>query len=332
VRRLLQNLLGLGLALCCVAPALAHEVRPAYLELREVDAEHFDVLWKVPARGEMRLSLHVRTPDTCAELAPRARTDIGGAITERWRMRCSGGLVGQTIAIDGLEGTLTDALVRVERADGESQVVRLTPTAPHFTLEEAPGAGAVVRTYLVLGVEHIALGIDHLLFVLGLLLLVDGWRRLIGTITAFTVAHSVTLAASTLGWVRLAQQPVEAVIALSIVFVAGEIAHESRGRVGLTRRWPWLVAASFGLLHGFGFAGALREVGLPESAIPLALLFFNVGVEVGQLGFIALVLAGIALGRRARIPAPGWIRLVPGYGIGSLAAYWTIERVSGFWG
>jgi hypothetical protein len=330
VKRLLQNLFGLGLALCCAAPGHAHEVRPAYLELQEVDAEHFDVLWKVPARGEMRLSLHVRTPDSCSELGPRARTDIGGAVTERWRMRCGGGLVGQTIAIDGLEGTLTDALVRVERADGGSQVERLTPTKPRFTLEEAPGAGAVALTYLVLGIEHIGLGIDHLLFVLGLLLLVDGWRRLIGTITAFTLAHSVTLAASTLGWVRLAQQPVEAVIALSIVFVAGEIAHECQGRVGLTRRWPWLVAASFGLLHGFGFAGALREVGLPESAIPLALLFFNVGVEVGQLGFIAVVLALGALARRARLPEPAWLRLVPAYGIGGLAAYWTIERVASF--
>jgi hydrogenase/urease accessory protein HupE len=318
--------------MCCAAPSLAHEVRPAYLELREVDAEHYDVLWKVPARGEMRLSLHVRAPEGCAEVAPRSRSDVGGAITERWRMRCSGGLVGKGLSIDGLEGTLTDALVRVERASGDSQVVRLTPTAPGFILEETPGAGAVVRTYLVLGVEHILLGIDHLLFVLGLLLLVDGWRRLIGTITAFTVAHSVTLAASTLGWVRLAQQPVEAVIALSIVFVAGEIAHEVRGRVGLTRRWPWLVAASFGLLHGFGFAGALREVGLPESAIPLALLFFNVGVEVGQLAFIAVVLSLFTLAQRLSIPEPEWARLVPAYGIGSLAAYWTIERVASYGG
>jgi hypothetical protein len=324
----------LAFALMVLSPfsASAHEVRPAYLELRELDAEQFDVLWKVPARGEMRLSLDVRLPEACVEPAPRARTDAGGAVTERFRVRCAGGLVGRTIAIEGLEGTLTDALVRVERADGATQVVRLTPTAPRFVLEAAPGAGDVAATYLVLGVEHIALGIDHLLFVLGLLLLVEGRRRLVGTITAFTVAHSVTLAASTLGWVRLAQQPVEAVIALSIVFVAGEIAHEERGRAGLTPRWPWLVAASFGLLHGFGFAGALREVGLPEAAIPLALLFFNVGVEVGQLGFIALVLVVAAVARRLRVPEPSWARRVPAYGIGSLAAYWTLERVAGFWG
>ncbi len=331
LRRSALGALALTLGLLGAA-AFAHEVRPAYLELREADAEHFDVLWKVPARGEMRLSLHVRLPERCRELAPRSRVDAGGAVTERWRMRCTGGLVGETIAIDGLAGTLTDALVRVERVEGGTQVVRLTPTAPGFVLEQAPGAGDVARTYFVLGVEHIALGIDHLLFVLGLLLLVDGRRRLVGTVTAFTVAHSVTLAASTLGWVRLAQQPVEAVIALSIVFVAGEIAHEQRGRMGLTRRWPWLVAASFGLLHGFGFAGALREVGLPESAIPLALLFFNVGVEVGQLGFIALVLGVLAVARRARVPVPDWARWVPAYGIGTLAAYWTIERVAGFWG
>ena len=321
-----------GIALLLLAlPARSHEVRPAYLELRQVDDERFDVLWKVPARGEMRLSLAVLLPERCREPAPRARSDVGGAVTERFRIECAGGLVGGSVGIAGLEGTLTDALVRVERHDG-TQVVRLTPTGPAFVVEAAARAGDVVWTYFVLGVEHILLGIDHLLFVLGLLLLIDGRRRLIATVTAFTVAHSITLAASTLGWVRLAQQPVEAVIALSIVFVAGEIAHEQRGGGGLTRRWPWLVAASFGLLHGFGFAGALREVGLPENAIPLALLFFNVGVEVGQLAFIAAVLALAALGRRARVPHPRWAPLVPAYGIGGLAAYWTIERVAGFWG
>ena len=330
--RATRALLLLAAALAAPALASAHEVRPAYLQLREAGAELFDVVWKVPARGEMRLALRVRLPQRCTELAPRSRFDAGGAVTERWRVRCAGGLVGESIAIEGLEATFTDALVRIERADGGTQVRRLSPTAPSFAVEAAPGGLDVARTYLVLGVEHIALGLDHLLFVLGLLLLVEGRRRLVATITAFTVAHSVTLAASTLGWVRLSQQPVEAVIALSIVFVAGEIAHEHQGRAGWTRRWPWLVAGSFGLLHGFGFAGALREVGLPENAIPIALLFFNVGVELGQLGFIACVLAAAALARCARLPQPEGAWRVPAYGIGSLAAYWTIERVAGFWG
>jgi hydrogenase/urease accessory protein HupE len=321
------TLLALGL---CSSVA-AHEVRPAYLQLREAEPERFDVLFKVPARGELRLSLTARLPERCLDVAPHARFEAGGSITERWRVRCPGGLAGGTIAIEGLEGTLTDALVRIENADGSSQLERLAPTAPGFVVAATPDALQVARAYLGLGIQHIAFGLDHLLFVLGLLLLVDGRRRLIATITAFTVAHSVTLAAATLGWVHLAQQPVEAVIALSIVFVAGEIAHERQGRAGWTRRWPWLVAGSFGLLHGFGFAGALREVGLPESAIPLALLFFNLGVELGQLGFIGLVLGVAALASRLRLPQPAWSWRLPAYGIGSLAAYWTIARVAGFW-
>jgi hypothetical protein len=331
VRRVRATFSLLALALAAAAPGAAHEVRPAYLQLRELEPDVFEVLWKVPARGEMRLALEVILPEGCVDLAPRARVVAGGAATERWRTRCAGGLVGRAVSIDGLAGTLTDALVRVERPDG-TQVVRLTSAVGAFTVAAAPGALEVARSYLGLGVEHIALGVDHLLFVLGLLLLVETRRSLIGAITAFTLAHSVTLAASTLGWVRLAQQPVEAVIALSIVFVAGEIARAQPGHASLTRRWPWLVAASFGLLHGFGFAGALREVGLPEGAIPLALLFFNLGVEIGQLGFVALVLGLGVVARRARPATPAFAGRAAGYGIGSLAAYWTLERVAGFWG
>jgi hydrogenase/urease accessory protein HupE len=321
----------LGAAFAAAAPALAHEVRPAYLELREVGAGRFGVLWKVPARGEMRLSLAVRLPARCTATEPPRRIDAGGAITERWQVECTDGLFGETVAIDGLDATLTDALARVERADGTSQVARLTPTAPAFIVESAPRPLAVATTYVRLGIEHIWLGIDHLLFVLGLLLLVQGRRRLIGTITAFTVAHSITLAAATLGVVRLPQAPVEAVIALSIFFVAGEIVHEREGRSGWTRRWPWLVAFSFGLLHGFGFAGALREVGLPEQEIPIALLCFNLGVEIGQLLFLAAALPAIGWIRRTRFASPAWAWRVPAYGIGGIAAFWTIERVAAFW-
>lgn len=323
----------LGLAAWLSAGAAgAHEVRPGYLEIKQTGDETYRVLFKVPARGELRLGIYARLPDLCTPVAPPSSYAVGGAFVDRWTVTCPGGLTGQEIAIDGLSATLTDALARVERSDGTTQVERLTPAAPSFTVEAAPAPLRVAWTYLHLGVEHILLGIDHLLFVLALLILVEGTRRLILTVTAFTVAHSLTLAAATLGWVHVPQQPVEAVIALSIVFVASEIAHARLGRPGLTQRRPWTVAFTFGLLHGFGFAGALTEVGLPEQAIPLALLFFNLGVEIGQLLFIGAAFGLWALASRAPIPRPDWAWRVPAYGIGAIAAFWTIERIVGFWG
>ncbi|MDH4115433.1 MAG: HupE/UreJ family protein, partial [Burkholderiaceae bacterium] len=241
--------------------AEAHEVRPGYLEVRQVEAATFDVLWKVPANGEYRLRLHARLPEEC-QGAPNQGTFVGGAFVERWRAQCPGGLVGRTIDIEGLSATRTDVLARIEWSDGTTQAVRLTPERTSFEVKAAPDALEVVRTYFVLGVEHILLGIDHLLFVLGLLFLVGSWKRLIATVTAFTVAHSITLAAATLGLVHVAQAPVEATIALSIMFVAAEIIHGAHGESRLASRAPWLVAFVFGLLHGFGFAGALREIGL----------------------------------------------------------------------
>jgi hydrogenase/urease accessory protein HupE len=202
------------------------------------------------------------------------------------------------------------------------------PTRPEAVLRGERPWQVTAGEYLVLGFHHILLGIDHLLFVLALLMLVPNMRTLVWTITSFTLAHSLTLAAATLGWVHVPQAPVEAVIALSILFVAMEIVHWRQGRPGLTRRWPWLVAFTFGLLHGFGFAGALSEIGLPEHAIPLALLFFNVGVELGQLLFIGAVIA-VSLVLK-RITWPGWAWRVPVYTIGSLAAFWTIQRIAGF--
>ena len=206
--------------------------------------------------------------------------------------------------------------------------------APRFVVTASPGAFEVAQTYTVLGIEHILTGFDHLLFVLALLILVQGTRRLVVTITAFTVAHSLTLFAATLGWLNVPGPPVEAVIALSIVFVAGEIVHARQGRPGLTQRRPWIVAFSFGLLHGLGFAGALAEVGLPPLSIPMALLFFNVGVEIGQLIFIAVVLGTLAVARRIvrrlKIDVPSWWWRVPPYAIGGIASYWVIERAAAF--
>jgi hydrogenase/urease accessory protein HupE len=222
-------------------------------------------------------------------------------------------------------------LVRVQGLDGSTQVTRLTPAAPWFIVAAAPRATEVAKTYLWLGVEHILRGIDHLLFVLALLILVESRRRLVATITAFTLAHSLTLAGATLGFVHVPGPPVEAAIALSIMFVAAEIIHGRHGMVGLTTRCPWIVAFTFGLLHGFGFAGALSEVGLPQAAIPIALLSFNVGVELGQLFFIGSVVGAITvagwIARRGGIALPGWGWRVPPYAIGAVAAFWLVQRV-----
>ena len=337
----MRRVLPLLAALLALAPrGEAHEVRPAFLEIRETAADTYEVLWKVPARGEYRLRLYARLPKECSG-APTHGSFVGGAFVEQWQAKCPGGLVGRTVDIEGLSATRTDVLARLERADGTSQTARLTPEQTSFVVTAAPSALEVAKTYFVLGVEHILLGVDHLLFVLGLLFLVGSWRQLVGTVTAFTVAHSITLAGATLGWVHAPQAPVEATIALSVMFVAAEILHRAQGRSGLAARAPWVVAFVFGLLHGFGFSGALREVGLPETDIPLALLFFNLGVEVGQLVFVAaVVLALSGLTRLLRRPGHAergpWhsealIRVPVAYAIGSVAAFWTVQRVAGFW-
>ena len=326
----------IGILLATLAPGVsAHEVRPAYLELRQTGPDTYDAVWKVPGQGEnLRLGLYVELPEGCANLTPPRAAMVNSAFTERWTVKCAAGLVGGTIHIAGLMATMTDVLVRVERLDRTAQVTRLTPSAPSFVVEAAARARQVAVTYLELGVEHILLGIDHLLFVLALLILVTGTRRLIATVTAFTVAHSLTLAGATLGFVHVPGPPVEAIIALSIVFVALEIIRNRQDQAGWTERFPWVVAFTFGLLHGFGFAGALSGVGLPQSAIPVALLFFNVGVELGQLAFIASVFVAMALARhvmrRIAVPQPEWAwRLLP-YTIGSVAMFWVIERLAAF--
>jgi hydrogenase/urease accessory protein HupE len=280
------------------------------------------------------MAIEARLPENCDPRSEQASVWDGTAYLARWIARCTGGLEGRSIRIEGLERTSTDVLVRFELAGGASGTRRLTPADPSFTVAPQPGLLEVARTYLVYGVEHILLGIDHLLFVLALLLLVRGVGRIVATVTAFTLAHSITLAGATLGVVHVPVPPIEAAIALSIAFVAAEIVHGRRGRPGLTERYPWIVAFAFGLLHGFGFASALAEVGLPQASIPIALLLFNVGVEVGQLLFIACVLAIIVLSRRiarqAALPRPAWAWAVPPYLIGSLAALWVIERTAAF--
>ncbi|MCC6886915.1 MAG: HupE/UreJ family protein [Hyphomicrobiales bacterium] len=308
----------------------AHEVRPSYLELTEVRADEFDILFKTPMRGDLRLALAPAFSGKTEPLAPTEARATGDASVQTWRIRTVDRLRGQKIGIIGLENTMTDALVRVAFLDGSTWVRRLTPQEPVATVPERQSFWSVAGLYLKLGIEHILLGIDHLLFVLALLIIAREAWLLIKTVTAFTVAHSITLALATLGYVHVPSAPVEAVIALSIVFVAREIIRVQQGEVGLTARLPWLVAFTFGLLHGLGFAGALSEVGLPEGHVPLALLFFNIGVEIGQLLFIAAVLGSMAILKRIRIAWPDWARSVPAYAIGSVAMFWVIARVSSF--
>ena len=327
IRRLLQVVVLTWIA-HIPQHAYGHEVRPGYLELQQTAPEIWSVLWKVPAQGDMRLAIYPQLPETCALLSEPVAFQTAGAHMERTSVACKGGLVGREISVRGLSATMTDVLVRSARADGSVQVARLTPSASAFVVEATPGAWEVAGTYTLLGLEHILRGIDHLLFVLGLMLLVRNKWMLVKTITAFTVAHSITLAAATLGWMRVAQPPVEAVIALSILFLASELAKQRRGDAGLLERYPWIVAFIFGLLHGFGFAGALREVGLPAADIPLALLAFNVGVEGGQLMFVGAVLAALAALRRLLRQLPQWMHAVPAYAIGTMASFWWLQRMA----
>jgi hydrogenase/urease accessory protein HupE len=318
------------LLLLFVTPGWAHEVRPAYLELHEIHKGEFQVMWKVPMRGDRRLALTPAFSGRTHNSAPMVTVERNGAAVQTWRVMADDPLRGQSVRIVGLEGTMTDTLVRLEFTDGTNWVKRLTPAEPSAVIPAQPHGWSVAGEYFGLGVEHILLGIDHLLFVLALLLITRGGWALVKTVTAFTVAHSITLVAATLGLVHVAVAPVEAIIALSIVFVATEIVHSRRGQNGITARAPWVVAFIFGLLHGFGFAGALSEVGLPQGHIPLALLFFNIGVEVGQLIFVTAVLSVIALGRSVRIGYPRWLPLVPAYAIGTLAMFWVMQRVATF--
>jgi len=311
-----------------------HALQPGYLELRLIDKDLYAVVWKKPAIKSQPMAISAQLPEHCDPRTPVQPIWDGAAYVARWTARCSGSIEGGVIHIDGLDRTSTDVLVRFDFADGVTEARRLTPGDPSFTIPTQPSRLEVVRTYLLLGIEHILSGIDHLVFVLALLILVKGVRRLIFTVTAFTIAHSLTLAGATLGYVLMPGPPIEATIALSIMFVAAEIIHSRRGRPGLTEKYPWVVAFTFGLLHGFGFAGALAQIGLPQTSIAVALLFFNVGVEIGQLLFIASVFTIVALARRItrriNIPRPAWSWAVPPYAIGSLAVFWVIQRIAAF--
>ena len=308
--------------------ASAHALNPALLEIHERgDGAGADVLWKLPAVLGDIPNLRPVLPEPCRATTPPAVTPVSFGTTERWTTDCGpGGLAGKTITIAGESDLPIEILVRLSLADGRAftAVLRGAERSVDVPASGEPRTG--VASYLGLGVRHILGGFDHLLFVLGLLLLVRGrWRLLLGTITAFTLAHSLTLSLAVLGVVHVPPRAVEAVIALSILLLAVELAHLDDAEPTLTVRFPWAVAFTFGLLHGFGFAGALTELGLPPADVPMALLLFNVGVELGQLMFVAALLVLMRLARGARVKSVGR-RLAP-YAIGSVAAFLCIDRI-----
>jgi hydrogenase/urease accessory protein HupE len=330
-----KTLVWLLLLVACIGAltpsgARAHESRPAYLEITETAPGRYDVLWRTPLLSGMRLPVALKLPNGAHNVTEPAVREFPDSIVERRLVEVDGGLAGKRVEFVGLQATITDVLARVHLRDGAYSTTLVHPSNPWIKIAASRGPLTVFGTYLTHGVEHILLGYDHLLFVLALMLIVRTTRVLVWTITAFTIAHSITLALATLGVVHVPGPPVEATIALSILLLAGEILHVRRGRPSLTAKWPWVVAFSFGLLHGFGFAGALTAIGLPRNDVPLALFAFNVGVEVGQLIFVAACLALAWLLRRVRLAWPARAPAALAYALGSLAAFWFFNRLTGF--
>jgi hydrogenase/urease accessory protein HupE len=331
----MRRTVWLLLLLCFMGlTAMAHESRPAYLEINETAAGRYDVMWRTPVLSGMRLPIALKFADGVRTVVEPVESELNDSLIER-RIIDAGptGLVGQRIEFIGLQASITDVLVRVSRLDGSLTTTLVHPAQPWIEIAATPGMFSVAGAFLAHGIQHILSGFDHLLFVFGLLLLVGNGWMLVKTITAFTLAHSITLALAALGAVRLPGPPVEATIALSILLLAVEIARKNRGETSFTIQWPWVVAFCFGLLHGFGFAGALAQIGLPQRDLPLALFTFNVGVEIGQLMFVAAVLSLRALLLRCRLPQPArlYARPIASYGLGTVAAFWFFQRVSNFW-
>ena len=322
--------LALAAWLLAALPAVAHEVRPALLQIVQSGPGDYDVTWKQPMVGDLAIHLAPHLSGGAIERPPSGEEAAPGFLIRTWRVRGGKPLEGQTVSVEGLPLSVTDVLLRVTTAKGEEVDSVLRPAAPQQTLHLTGPQGIAVPGYLRLGVEHILTGFDHLLFVLGLLLLIGPNWRVVKAITAFTAAHSITLALAALGYVRAPSALIEALVALSIVFVACELVPVAGREDTLTRRKPWIIAFAFGLLHGLAFAGALREIGLPPRAAPQALFLFNMGVEIGQLMFIVAAVAAMRLyaivERRLALHRPAWAQAAPAYVIGGLASYWLIER------
>ena len=325
-------LLGIILSVCAFwQSAAAHESRPAYMQVTEVAPKRYEIVWRTPVLSGMRLPVVLRLPPGARNVTEPTVRELSDSLVERRLIELDSVLTGTRIEIVGLQATITDALVRVQLLDGSYSTTLVRPSKPWIEIATSRSSLDVATAYLLHGIEHILFGYDHLLFVLALILIVRRGRVLLITVTAFTIAHSITLSLATLDMVNVPGPPVEATIALSILLLAREIIRSDHGQPSLTAQWPWLVAFSFGLLHGFGFAGALTEIGLPQGDIPLALFAFNLGVEAGQLIFIAAVMGAVWLVGWFKFPAvvAGHARLATTYAIGIMAAYWFIERLTG---
>ncbi|MCF6222762.1 MAG: HupE/UreJ family protein [Flavobacteriaceae bacterium] len=310
--------------------ANAHEVRPAYLQIEQTRENSFHVVWKIPATGMTVPKIYLELPENWKMTSNNASL-ISNALRQEWNYELNDNIHGGEITFDGLQNTIMDVLVTIKLLNGVKFSGLVKPKNPIYVIPDTPSVWNISKTYLKLGIEHILFGFDHLLFVLALVLITFGGWRILKTITAFTIAHSITLSLAALGFVYMPSASIEAVIALSIVFLAVELVHFIKGHVGLTAKYPWVVAFIFGLLHGFGFAGALTELGLPQTDIPFALAFFNIGVELGQLVFVMVILVIIFLVNKIKIKPKNWVKLVPAYSIGIIATMWCFERVLSFW-
>ena len=309
--------------------AWAHEARPAYLEIRETAPGRFNVLWRTPVLAGMRLPVVLKLPNDVRNVREPNVQELSDSFVERrWIDAGRSGLAGKRIEFTGLQLSITDVLVRVEMLDGRKWTTIAHPSQPWVEIAASQTWWEVAGTYVVQGIRHILFGADHMLFVLGLLLIVKDRWMLLKTVTAFTVAHSITLAVASLGYASAPVVPLNAAIALSILFLGPEIVRSWRGETSFTIEHPWVVAFAFGLIHGFGFASALTSAGLPPNELPLALVSFNVGVEIGQLGFILLVLALERSFRVLEVRWPRWVQALPGYTVGSLGAFWTVQRLA----
>jgi hydrogenase/urease accessory protein HupE len=312
--------------LALASAASAHEIRPAYLQIDQTSNSRFSVLWRTPLLSGMRLPVVLQFSDGIRPVTEPSQRQLSDSVVERSLIESANGLPGERISFVGLQATITDVLVRVKLEDGTVNTTLVRPSQPWIEIQARESSSQVAKLFVIEGIKHILFGFDHLLFVSALMLIVRDWRMLVKTITAFTVAHSITLTLATFGWVTLPAKPVEAMIAFSILLVATEIVRMERGKSSLTIAWPWAVAFAFGLLHGFGFAGALVNLGLPRGDIPLALLSFNIGVELGQLMFIAALLVAVHSIRRI-FEMPRQAVVASAYVIGTVAAFWTIERL-----
>ncbi|CAE6893506.1 HupE / UreJ protein [Vibrio sp. B1FLJ16] len=326
--RLLQCWFVLFFTLFC-SGVKAHEIRPAYLQMQQTTESSYHLLWRVPIKGDKVIKLVPVFSDEFTLKESGVRKLMSGSLVIQYELHAPRPIQGTTLAIANQEKTMVDVLISIEYLNGEKLTLMLKPDNPEIRLPEKTTKWQVAKTYTVLGIEHILLGFDHLLFVLALLILSVGFKKLVKTITAFTVAHSITLSCSVMGWVKLPGPPVEAVIALSIVFLALEIVKVQQGQPSLTSQKPWLVAFIFGLLHGFGFAGALTDIGLPQTEMFLALATFNIGVELGQLIFVVAVIVLFKVIKSFLSPKEWGKKLLP-YSIGSIAVFWTIERLMSF--